>query len=553
MLQTLHIRNFAIVEALEVDFGPGLNVITGETGAGKSVLVGALGLLLGMRADRSQIRAGADQGSVAATFSLKDADTLTALLDELGIPPCEDGRLIIRRTLTAAGTGKCLVNDSATTLHALKRIGDLLVDLHGPHEHQSLLNQDFQLAILDAFGRVTAPRAAYDEAYAAVLDIQRKRHELEGDDRTVAQQIDLLTYQVREIEAAELEGQTEEALLAEHALLANAQEILALGQAITAALTEDEGCAFNRVVDAHRQLEAMARLTAEAAAWKAELDTLTAGLQALSTSLQRRLQAVEVDPERLEWVEERMALLHKLKRKYGATVPEILQALAEARTRLLDLSSRTERLAALDKEWKAAEARLQQAGQELRKQRQKAGQELGRAVSLNLKELGFPHGEFRAELTAVDPRPSGMDEVDFGFAPNVGEPMRPLRLIASSGEISRVMLATKAVLAKHDRVPVLVFDEVDANVGGEMGVAIGEKLAAIAQRHQVLCITHLPQVAVHGRTHLAVAKRVSKGRTYTEIALVDGKEREEEIARMLGGKDLTSVTLRHARELLART
>ena len=553
MLQSLRVKNFAIVESLQVEFGPGLNVITGETGAGKSVLVGALGLLLGMRADRTQVRAGADQCQVEAVFTLSDTSAIAPLLDELDLPPCEDGVLILRRSVSAAsGAGKCTINDGATTVQALKRLGDLLVDLHGPHEHQSLLNPDFQLNLLDAFGRHTDAREACRHAYEFVLDIDRRRRELEGDDRTVAQQIEMLEYQVKEIEAAQLEGLSEETLANEHALLANAQEILALGQSITAALTEEENAAFSRIVDARRQLDAMARLTMEAKAWESEAESLASSLQALSTSIQRRLQAIEVDPERLRWVEDRVGILHKLKRKYGGSIEDILAFLAESRTRLKDLSTRTERLATLDAERKTAEQALRAAGKSLTTRRQKAGQELGRAVTSHLRELGFPHGEFRVELAASAPRPSGLDTAEFGFAPNVGEPMRPLRLIASSGEISRVMLATKAVLAKHDRVPVLVFDEVDANVGGEMGVAIGEKLATIAQRHQVLCITHLPQVAAHGTLHFAVVKRVTKGRTLTEITTVEGTTREEEIARMLGGKNLTTVTLRHARELLAR-
>ncbi|MDA0577116.1 MAG: DNA repair protein RecN [Verrucomicrobia bacterium] len=553
MLQSLRVRNFAIVESLEVDFGPGLNVITGETGAGKSIVIGALGLLLGMRADRSQVRTGAEQCQIEASFFLTDTAAIGALLDELGITACEEGTLVLRRTVTAAsGSGKCVVNDCTTTVQSLKRIGDLLVDLHGPHEHQSLLNQDFQLEILDAFGHLEAERTAHQKTYDAVLEIRRRRSALDGDDESVAQQIEMLAFQIKEIEAAELQGQSEESLAAEHALLANAQEILTLGQSATAALSEDDASAFQRVVEARRQLDAMARLTEEASPWQTEAEALASGIQALATSLQRRMESIELDPARLQWVEERIGILHRLKRKYGGTIAEILEFVTKARSRLQDLSSRTERLAAIDKEQKAAEKAMLATGETLTSRRQKAAQELGRAVTTNLRALGFPHGEFRIEITPAEPRPSGLDLVDFGFAPNVGEPMRPLRVIASSGEISRVMLATKAVLAKHDRVPVLVFDEVDANVGGEMGVAIGEKLQAIAKGHQVLCITHLPQVAAHGTTHFAVAKRVTKGRTFTEISPVVGTQREEEIARMLGGKNLTSVTLRHARELLAR-
>lgn len=552
MLQTLRIRNFAIVDALEVEFARGLNVITGETGAGKSVLIGALGLLLGARSDRSQIRAGVEQCAMEAVFELEDADAVNLVLDELGLPATEDGRLIVRRIVSATGAGKQLINDSATTLQGLKRLGDLLVDLHGPHEHQSLLNVDFQLDLLDSFGHLAAARAPYERAYEQMLELASRRRALEGDDKAVAQQLDLLKYQIKEIEEAELEGLSEESLTAEHALLANAQEILTLGQAASAALTETEESAFNRLVEGRRFLDQLARLTAEAAPWQAEAEAVAVQLQALSTSLQRRLQDIELNPERLQWLEDRMALLHRLKRKYGATLAEIQAFLEDARGKVADLSSRAERLAALDRESLATTERLRAAGGKLGQARRKAARALGEAVTEHLHDLGFPHGQFAVELTeAAEPRPSGLDQIEFGFAPNLGEPMRPLRQIASSGEISRVMLATKSVLARHDRVPVLVFDEVDANVGGEMGVAIGAKLAAVAADHQVICITHLPQVAARGSTHFAVSKRVDDGRTHTTISQVSGPAREEEVARMLGGKDLTSVALRHARELLA--
>jgi DNA repair protein RecN (Recombination protein N) len=262
-------------------------------------------------------------------------------------------------------------------------------------------------------------------------------------------------------------------------------------------------------------------------------------------------QSIDSDPEKLLQLEERMALIQKLKRKYGNTIPEMIDFLKTARERLHKLESRGERLAKIDAEIAAATKTVNKSGSKLHKAREKCAAELSSAITNHLHDLGFAHGEFRIELSdAANPRPNGLDEIDFGFAPNLGEPMRSLKAIASSGEISRVMLATKAVLAKHDRIPVLVFDEIDSNVGGEMGNAIGSKLAAVAQNHQVLCITHLPQVAVHGQTHFVVAKEIIDERTRTSIAQVSGLERAEEVARMLGGKNLTSLTLQHAQEML---
>lgn len=552
MLRTLRIKNLAIVENLRVDFAAGLNVITGETGAGKSVITGALGLVLGERADKTLIRAGEETCGVEASFELADPGPVDAILDELGLTPCEDGRLIVRRLISPSGSGKVLVNDSPATVQALARIGNLLIDMHGPHDHQSLLSHTFQMDLLDAAGRLAAPRAAYEDAYRLLADLEAQRHALEGDDQQVAQQIDLLRYQIKEIEDAGLTDADEEALTNEHKAVANAQRIMALADGLRAALTEDETSAFNQMASAQRALDELAELLPEAAAWKDEAKSIAVQMQELSASVNSRADAIEGDPQRLQWLEDRLALIFKLKRKYNASLADILKSLEASRIRMKDLETRGERIAELDAQIAAARAKVEESGAELGKKRRKAGKALSDAVTRELRDLGFPHGRFDVELTPAAPGPSGTDAIEFGFAPNVGEPMRPLRAIASSGEISRVMLATKAVLAAHDRIPVLVFDEIDANVGGEMGLAIGDKLAGVAASHQVLCVTHLPQVAVRGATHFVVSKSVQDGRTRTQMQLVEKEQRVEEVARMLGGRDLTSVTLKHARELLAR-
>ena len=550
MLLALRVKNLAIVENVRVDFSRGLNVVTGETGAGKSIVVGALGLVLGDRADKSMIRAGEDRCGVEATFQLADPAGIDEILEELGMDPCEDGCLIVRRIIAASGPGKILVNDCPSTLQVLKRIGDLLIDMHGPHDHQSLLSEDFQVDLLDSFGHLWDTRAKYEAVYSEVLDLERSRRELECDDQEVAQQVDMLSFQVQEIESADLTDGDEESLETEHATTANAQRILQLSEGIREALTEGEGAAFDALAAAQGAISELAAIMSDAEAWAEEARSIAVQIQELSDTLNRSVQGVEDDPGRLQWLEDRMALIHKLKRKYGATVPEILQFHENARDRLTELESRTERIKAIDASLLETRKKLASAGKKLTKERGVAAAALGEAITAQLRDLGFPHGAFDVGMESAEPRPTGMDGVEFGFAPNVGEPMRPLRAIASSGEISRVMLASKAVLADHDRIPVLIFDEIDANVGGEMGNAIGSKLAAVARNHQVLCITHLPQVAVHGKTHFVVAKRVQDGRTYASIEVVEDAERAEEVARMLGGKDLTSVTLRHAREML---
>jgi len=549
MLQSLRIRNIAIVEDVAVEFGPGLNVITGETGAGKSVIVGALNLLLGERADKSLIRTGADQCSVEAAFAVKTP----AVLEELGLPAGDDGTLIVRRQFTAGGTGKCFVNDSPATVQALKRLGDELVDMHGPHDHQSLLSREFQMDLLDAFGGHATARQAYAERYQQGQQLQRDRAALAEDGRDPAQEIEFLTFQIREIESAKLAELNEDELQAEHTRVANAQRILELAAAAQAALAGDEGSAFSALAAAQKPLADLANIVPEAAAWRTEAANAAMQLQELARTVTGFAERIDADPARLRELDDRLAQIHRLKRKYGGSVAEALAVLARAKERLRFLETRGERAAQLDAGIAKTAAQIDKLGKELRKLRQASARKLATAITRELRDLGFAHGSFGATLTpAGSPTPSGLDEVEFGFAPNVGEPARPLRQIASSGEMSRVMLAVKVVLAAHDRIPVLVFDEIDANVGGEMGNAIGGKLRTVAGNRQVLCITHLPQVAAQGASHYVVAKNVREGRTNAAIAPVTGPARAEEVARMLGGKDLTSVTMKHATEMLAK-
>ncbi len=551
MLLSLRVKNLALVEQARIEWQPGLNVITGETGAGKSILIGALKLLLGDRAERKWIRAGADACGAEAVFDVSRLPDLPALLDELGLPPPEDGQLIVRRIVKESGAGQNLVNDSAVTLGALKRLGERLVDMHGPYDHQSLLDPAFQLDVLDAYGGLGAARAAYQERHRQALELDAQRAALQGGDEEVAARIDLLQFRIKELEEAAPEPGEDEAVAREHAVASHAQRILELGQGVLNALQDGEGNAFDALAGAQRALDELARLWPEGAAWKDEARETARQIQALAESMRSALDRVEADPARLDWLDRRLAMYQRLKKKYNADAAGLVRALDESRAALKELQQRGERLAAIEQRIAAANAERLAAGRALGKKRRATAEKLAKAITEQLRELGFPHGAFSVELAETPPGPAGCDAVTFGFAPNAGEPRRPLRDIASSGEISRVMLATKAVLAEHDRIPVLVFDEVDANVGGEMGLAVGRKLAELAKSHQVLCITHLPQVAAQGRTHFAVVKRVRDGRTFAEVDALDQKARVDEIARMLGGKDLTRVTLQHARELLA--
>jgi len=551
LLTRLSVRNLAIVEAAEADFGDGLNVITGETGAGKSVLMGALELALGARADASTVREGAKEARIEAEFRFADVPPAVAdCLDRAGLPPCEEGVLLVRRTIAAAGSGRVHVNDAATTVQTLRALGKALVDVHGANDHQSLLDESFQRGVLDAYGRLDT--AAYAAAWRARADLVAARDALQGDTRDFAEEVERLRYSTEELAAAQLTEEDETELPARHAAAAHAAEVMACADAATAALTEADDAASNALIAAGMRLREMARYYPTAQTWQEELETLTVQVQELSRAVTDAVSRMEADPEALQALDDRLSLVQRLKRKYGcATVPALMELHAARNARLAELEGREGRLAELAAQIAAADETVRQTGAKLTAARKKTAEKLAREITKELHGLGFLKAGFGVALNAHAPDATGCEYVDFQFAPNPGEPARPLREIASTGEIARVMLAVKAVVAEHDAIPVLVFDEIDSNIGGEVGRAVGEKLRAVARHHQVIAITHLPQSAVYGARHLAVAKTVSGGRTRSQVQVLEGEARVAEIARMLGGASLTSVTERHARELLA--
>lgn len=549
MLTRLSVRNLAIVESADVEFGGGLTVITGETGAGKSVLMGALELVLGARADASTVRDGAKEARIEAEFAVPGV--VDAFLDAAGLPPCEDGVLLVRRAISATGGGRVHVNDAATTVQTLRALGKLLVDVHGPNDHQSLLEESFQRGVLDAHGRLDT--SAYAAAWARLADLRAQRADLQGDDADVAETCERLRYAVDELDAAQLTPEDDDELPARHAAAAHAAEILDCANAATAALSEADDSAAAALVGAGARVREMARFHEAAGAWGETIERLTVEVQELAQEIADSASRLDADPEALQALDDRLSLVQRLKRKHACPDVAALLALRDERARrLADLEGRGARLAALADEIAAAEAAVRAAGAKLTAARTKAAARLARAVTKELHGLGFLRAGFDVSLAPHAPDATGCDAVDFLFAPNPGEAARPLREIASTGEIARVMLAVKTVVAEHDAIPVLVFDEIDSNIGGEVGRAVGEKLRAVARHHQVIAITHLPQSAVYGARHLAVAKAVSGGRTRSTIQPLEGEARVAEIARMLGGTSLTSVVEQHARELLSR-
>lgn len=551
MLNFLKVRNLAIVENAEITFHPGLNIITGETGSGKSVIIGALSLVLGERADHGAVRSGEKELSVEASFSLDAPAAIDAILDEAGLPLCEDGELLVKRTVSATGGGKCWINDSQSTVATLRRIGVLLVDMHGPYDHQSLLSTDFQLAILDSFGNTASRKLAYHECYKTHASLLAERAELIRESGVdIADEIDRLSFIVDEIDKAALSEDDGDTLIERHREACNASEILESCGALVSMLTDGEGAVFDLLADIQRKLAELSRLLPDANEWHEEAASAAVAVQELSRTISDRMAAVESDPGRLAELEARMELVQRLKRKYGPSLDDIAARRASAKEKLDRLLSRGQRLGALDGEIAAAEKKMRDEGASLSAARAKAGRRLAAEITKELGPLGFAQSFFEVKIRPCEPVATGMDDVVFSFAPNPGEPPMPLGAIASSGEIARVMLATKSVLAEHDSIPLLVFDEIDSNIGGEVGKAVGEKLRRLSSSHQVVSITHLPQVAAFGDVHFSVSKHVEGERTSANIKLLDHDERTRELARMLGGSSITSVVLAHAAELI---
>jgi DNA repair protein RecN (Recombination protein N) len=552
MLVSLRIRNLALIEDLTWELGPGFNTLTGETGAGKSILIDALSLLLGERADKTLIRTGADACSVEAELELSDKDRLKeiqAVLEEIGAEPCDGKALLLKRSLTATGTNRQFINGSPVPLQGLKTVGNLLVDVHGPHDHQSLLATEKQAELLDAYGKLKPLRAACATASAALREIEKEKASLELSESEREQRLSLLKHQVGEIESANLRPDDDVQIENDYRAASHAQSILEQAGIITSLLTESENSALTQLAQVERALTAWQRMDDSIADTEALNRQIIIQLQELASTVQGRAERVDLDPAQLRQLEERLNLVQSLKRKYGGTVEAVLAFGENAASQLAALEGRTEFLAALAGREKAARVALEKAAAELSKARKKIAGPLGEKISQELRALGFAKAVFQIELTpASAPSASGGDHVEFIFAPNPGEAARPLRAIASSGEMARVMLAVKTTLAEVDEIPILIFDEVDANVGGETAGQVGRKLRGLGKSHQVLCITHLPQVAAQGQNHFAVEKKVKQNRTLTELTKLEGATREKELARMLGGQ--TTAALALAKSLL---
>jgi DNA repair protein RecN (Recombination protein N) len=554
MLTELRISNFAVIERLELECAPGFHVLTGETGAGKSIIIDAIALLLGGRASGDQIRAGASEAVLEAAFQLPPESPLVERLRAEGLLDGQASELFVRRVLSRSGRNRFYLNGTLAPLHVVQSLAGTVIDIHGQHDQQSLLASQAQLDALDAFGRLRALRRAYGAQYRRWRESERTLEEAERAARERAQREEFLRFQSQELAEADPRPGEEAALEAERSRLAHAGRLGELRAAAYEAIYGDEGAVVTRLGAAADRLGEMGRLDPQAA----ELADLCAGALVQARELAQRLRdyerAIEPDPERLERIEARLQRLERLKKKYGGSLEALLAKAEEVGRELEQLQEDGDRVAALRAAAADERSKVEAMAARLTEGRVKAAGRMQARVQEELAGLRMEHIRFRVEVSqepeGADPGPTGRDRAAFLFSANPGEPLQPLARVASGGELSRVMLAIKTVMAETDGVPVLIFDEVDAGVGGAVAAVMGRRLRALAQYHQVFCVTHLPQIASQAGTHLLVEKTVSRKRAVTRVRRLDRAAREEELARMLGGLAVTRRVRETAAEML---
>ncbi len=550
MLTELRVRNFAIIEQLTLPLARGFNVLTGETGAGKSIIVGALGLLLGERANTDVVRTGADKAIVEGTFDVADRPELTTLLDERGID-VEESTVVLKREVAAAGRARAWVNGTPVTAAALSEIGRLLVNVHGQHEAQTLLDPDEQREILDAFAGAQNQAAAVRTAHAALATVRHEITELRRRKADAERRADYLRHLVREIEEARLVEGEDTRLDEEARRLEHAEELRSLASGAAGALDADDDAVLAHLGAVQRALASITRIDPSRNRLQELFDSGYYALEELARELEEYEAAVELDPERLEEVRRRRDLLFRLTKKYGGTLGEVIETGVKARAELDLVESADLDLRTLEQREREAATRLTESAAELTAMRRSAAARLGHAVDEVLPSLGMSDGQFVAGLVPLgEIAVSGAEDTEFRVALNVGHDARPLSRVASGGELSRVMLALKTILARLDQVPTLIFDEVDAGIGGKVGLQVGDTMRRVAAHHQVFAITHLPQIAARAHHHILVAKGARGGVTTADVAVLVGPERITELARMLGGDPESDISRAHAAELL---
>lgn len=553
MLETLKIKNIAVIDSAEIPFEPGLNILSGETGAGKSIVIEAISLILGSRATADLIRTGCDEAVVEGIFSTKNLPWLETRLEAAGFGS-EDGTLLIKRVVSRAGKHRIYINGELATLANLQRICEDLVDLCGQHEHQSLLKAGTQIELLDRFGGLTKESDSFAKLFESYRAKRTELESLSGNESERKRRTDFLRFQIDELQAAELDPGEDEKLQAEKILLQSSSTRLSHGEAIRRALEEDSG-ALQSLRAAVTKTKALAQIDGSAGAIRESLDRALAEAEEASHEVNRYLTSVELDPNRLDAVQTRLSKTAELRRKYGATIVEMVAMLGALEKELSGFENSEVKAKELETELKKIEKLLLGAAETLSGKRMKVAKLLSKSVTDELKDLRMSDAKFTAELSfskdvaTYGARLAG-NSIQFVVQTNKGEEARPLGKIASGGELSRLMLSIRRVIADRGGIGVYLFDEIDAGIGGQTGFEVGKKLKSVAKHNQVLCITHLPQVAAFADHHLSVQKATTSGRTLTTVVELTKKERKEEVARMLGGPVLTKKSLENAAELL---
>ena len=550
MLELLHIENIAVIQEADIQFAPGFNALTGETGAGKSIVIDAMGAVLGGRTSRDLIRTGAARAFVSAQFSGVPADLPG--LKENGIAPDEEGSLLLQRDISADGRNVCRINGRPVSVAQLRAIGSELLNIHGQHDGTQLLDEERHGEYLDRFGRTEGPLSAYRAAYDAMEALHRQMEALRMDEAEKARRMDSLRFQIDELERAQLVPGEEETLLERRSLLRNGEKYLAALAGADCALSggDEGGGAVSALRDAEEALYGVRTLSEDLGNLYERLKAARCEVYDLAESVRDKREEFDFSPGELDDVEARADQLYRLKKKYGATVEDMLAYLDKCRAELDAMETADDTLIRLEGQMKKARAAVDAAGAELTKVRQAAARVLEERIQRELRELDMARVRFAIDFAAKDPSPDGCDAIRFLMSANAGEDLRPIARIASGGELARIMLALKNVLAEQESVGTLVFDEVDTGVSGRAAQKVAEKLAQVSRHKQVLCVTHLPQLAAMADTHFSVEKGERDGRTYTRVVLLDREARKAELARITGGANVTQALLQSAGELL---
>jgi len=554
MLSLIRVKNYAVIDEIEVEFGGGLNVMTGETGAGKSILVDALGLALGDRADLSAVRHDAERAEISVSFDVPHGHAALTWLAERGLD--DDTACTLRRLVGSDGRSRAFINGQPVNLQELKALGALLVDIHGQHAHQSLLDTGNQRALLDAHDSIAPVATTVAECFAAWQALVEQLENRRASSAERQSEIELLRFQVAELETLALAEDEPEQLRAERDRLANTDRLLSGATAALEALAENEtASAYSAVVLARREIDKLTEVDAALRAPAASLASLEIELREVETALKHYRDRIEADPARLTWLDDRLARVRTLARRHASSENDLPRVLPALRARLAALDGSGEPLEALEKRTGEARAQFLTAAQGLSRLRAEHAASLSREVTSLLVELGMPHGEFRVELEekpAERADAAGLERVEFQVKLNPGLPFAPLAKVASGGELSRISLAVEVARSGASPVTAFVFDEVDAGIGGRVADIVGRKLRQLSSTRQVLCVTHLPQVASHGEAHYRVAKHTDGKVSRTEVRPLTSKERVEELSRMLGGVEVTARTRAHAAEMIDR-